>query len=189
MICQVCKKNVLSELTLCCPCCKTDLAVLYQLEDVQEKYVKNAKYRTLLEGNIAIQKDEKDKQIRKWKYRSTRFATMFLLFPLLYKCCTSPTKNDAAAVQYALMQRDSLFRYTEILQAQVIDLQRDTSALTSTKVKSIKHTLTEGETLSQLGTRFFNDKKAGYRIAKDNRLTAIEYAALPVGKTLIINFR
>ena len=189
MICQVCKKNVLSELTLCCPSCGTDLSVLHQLEDVQEKYVKNAKYRTLLEGNIATQKEEKKQQIRKWKHRSIRFAAMFLLFPLVYKCCFLPTKNDAAAVQYALMQRDSLAQYTQILQMQIIDLQQDTSALASTKVKSIKHTLSEGETLSQLGTRFFNDKKAGYRIAKDNRLTAIEYASLPVGKTLIINFR
>jgi hypothetical protein len=188
MICQVCKKNVLSELSLHCPACGTDLSVLRQLEDVQEKYVKNAKQRTYLEGSIITQKKEKENEISKWKRIATRVFSLVLLFPLIYKCCGTP-QIDTTATKYAIAQRDSIFQYSQMLKMQIIDLQQDTSALAATKVKTIKYTLAGGESLSELGLKFFNDKKAGYRIAKDNRLTAIEYTALPVGKTLLIKFR
>ena len=188
MICQVCKKNVLSELTMRCPSCGTDLSVLHKLEEVQDKYVKNAKYRTLLEGNIANQAQHKDAETAKWKRRSFRILALFLMIPLLYKYCFHEKNTNAITVAMPA-KNDSIVAYIANLETKINDLQQDTASLNATKTRRIYYTLTKGETLAELGIRFFNNKKAGFRIARDNRLSVDDYKELPVGKTLVINFR
>jgi hypothetical protein len=188
MVCQICKKNTLSELSVRCPACGTNISALRQLEDIQEKYIDNAKQRTYLEGSIITQQKAAEMEVSKWKRTSIRVFSLILLLPLICKCCGIP-KADESMAKRAIAQRDSIFQYSHVLEKQIVDLQRDTSALVATKVKSIKYTLIQGESLSELGLKFFNNRKAGYRIAKDNQLNATEYTKLPVGKTLIINFR
>jgi hypothetical protein len=188
MVCQICKKNTLSELSVRCSACGTNISALRQLEDIQEQYISTAKQRTYLEGNIITQQKAAEAEVSKWKRTTIRVFSLILLLPLICKCCGIP-KTDESETKHAIAQRDSIFQYSQMLETQIADLQRDTSALAATKVKSIKYTLVQGESLSELGLKFFNDRKAGYRIAKDNQLRETEYAKLPIGKTLVINFR
>jgi hypothetical protein len=188
MVCQICKKNTLSELSVRCSACGTNVSVLRQVEDIQEQYINTAKQRTYLEGNIITQQKAAEMEVSKWKRTAIRAFSLILLLPLICKCCGIP-KIDESVTKRAIAQRDSIFQYAQMLEVQIVDLQRDTSVLAATKVKSIKYTLVQGESLSELGLKFFNDKKAGYRIAKDNQLKTTEYTKLPVGKTLVINFR
>ncbi len=191
MNCPICSQQGLNEFSLRCPKCECDLTTLHKIDDIQEKYVANAKQRTFLEGEVLKNQKNADKEISIWKKKSNRYLALFLLLPLVYKFCLMP-KEDLQTTQklQILSLQDSINRFKiQQYETQIADLQKDTLALQATKKKSIKYTLTKGETLASLGIRFFGNKNAAYRIAKDNKITAAEYDELPVGKTLIINFR
>ncbi len=191
MNCPICSHQGLNEFSLRCPKCESDLTTLHKIDDIQEKYVANAKQRTFLEGEVLKNQKNADKEISIWKKKSNRYLALFLLLPLVYKFCLMP-KEDLQTTQKLqnLSLQDSVNRFKiQQYETQIADLQKDTLALQASKKKSIKYTLTKGETLASLGIRFFGNKNAAYRIAKDNLITASEYDELPVGKTLIINFR
>lgn len=191
MDCPVCSHKGFNEFSLRCPQCESDLTTLLKIDDIQEKYVANAKQRTFLEGEVLKNQKSAEKEIAVWKKKSNRYLALFLLLPLVYKFCLMPKEDPKVAIKLQeLSIQDSINRFKiQQYEAQIADLQRDTSALQASKKKSIKYKLVKGETLASLGIRFFGNKNAAYRIAKDNKITAFEYDELPVGKVVIINFR
>ncbi len=191
MNCPICNQKGLNDLAIRCSHCESDLTVLHQVSDIQEKYVANAKQRAYLEGEMQTYKVNAKENINSWKKKSNRYLALFLLLPLIYKFCFMPTSHpEVEKIAKELAIKDSINQYNlKQLESQVVDLQQDTAALSATVKKKIVYKLTKGETLAELGIRFFNDRKAGFRIARDNRLSVDEYKVLPIGQTLIINFR
>jgi hypothetical protein len=191
MNCPICSHQGLNEFSLRCPKCESDLTALHKIDDIQEKYVANAKQRTFLEGEVFSNQKNAEKEISVWKKKSNRYLALFLLLPLVYKFCLMPKQDPQLVMKLQILNiQDSINRFKiQQYEVQVADLERDTLALQASKKKRINYTLVKGETLASLGIRFFGNKNAAYRIAKDNKITAAEYDELPVGRTVIINFR
>ena len=186
MDCPICRKKDLSPLLPNCTDCKTDMKVVLTLNDQNERIVEMAKQRTELEGEIAILKKQNNKDSSHRRGQIFKILSLCLLLPFAFWICRKKTVAPPVMITLPSINADSIVQFYKL---QLIDLQQDSAAICTQKVRSIRYTLKKDDTLAALGELFYNNKYAGFRIARDNFLSVDDYKNLPTGKILKINFR
>jgi cell division protein FtsB len=193
MNCPICKHSDISELSIKCPECGSDLAQLTMIDQLEEKYVSDVKRRVALEGEQVFLKKAYEQEIAGYRRRTNRLIILLLLFPLLFKLCKKekPVLTDQQAKIESLQQEiNQMHRDKVALQHEISSLSTALESCRATQVRSVNYTIKEGDRLSELGLLFFNNMKAGYQIGNDNNIWS-DYTEthLKKGRVLKINFR
>jgi hypothetical protein len=188
MDCPICRKKELSPLLPECPNCKTSMKAVLMLNDQSTRLLDMAKQRIELEGELAISKKQNaaDSDIR--RSQMFKFLALLLILPFMVWICHKPKPTPVPVVANTISQH-TLDSLTQIHNTQIADFQQDISSLEAQKTHVIYYTLKKDETLEELGELFYNNKRAGFRIAKDNLLSVDDYKVLPTGKRLKIVLR
>lgn len=184
MDCPLCNHQDINPLVMHCPSCDADLAVLRMVGTIEEQYVDAVKGRITTEGALMQTKKEYEAVIGQQQSRFNKLILLLLLLPLMQWICGKKSPPPIVQeVEVAVPQTDSLnsLRSKIALQEKTID------ALKAQKGRTIRYLIREGDNLESIGYLFFNDRKAGYQIGKDNRIS--NENRLTVGDTLLINVR
>jgi hypothetical protein len=185
MDCPICRKKELSPLLPECTDCNTSMKAILMLNDQSTRLFDMAKQRIELEGELAISKKQnaEDSGIR--RSQMFKILSLLLILPLVVWVCHKPKPTPVIGV----LSQHELDSLTQIHNAQIADLQQDIASIEAQKIHAIYYTLKKDDTLEGLGELFYNNKRAGFRIAKDNLLSVDDYEILPTGKRLKIVLR
>ena len=192
MDCPICRKKELSPLQPQCTDCGTAMKVVLMLNDQNQKILDMAKQRVTLEGELALMRKNSDLDSGHRRGQVFKVLSLLMIFPLFLWIFHKPSTGTADKNLILKMQSttDSLLQLknTQITDYQQIAAQNEQS-LAAQKVKAIYYVLKKDDTLAELGELFYNNKTAGFRIAKDNQLSVDDYKILPTGKRIKIVFR
>jgi hypothetical protein len=144
-----------------------------------------AKQRIELEGELAISKKQNAEDSGVRRSQMFKFLSLLLILPLIVWICHKPKPMPVVNV----LSQHTFDSLTQIKNIQIADLQQDIASIEVQKTHTIYYTIKKDDTLEKLGELFYNNKRAGFRIAKDNLLSVDDYKILPTGKRLKIVLR
>ncbi len=180
MDCPVCHKKDISELSLYCPDCGTDLVQFVMLDQLEEKYVNVVKKRIAQEGELVQLQKQYEEDNSKSRRRINSLIFLLMLLPFWNYWCRP--KQIVKEIQPDLR--------VDTLSFKIDSLKKVEEMVRTNIVHKVQYRIKEGDNLESLGKLFYNNPQAGYQIGKDNNIESdFYYRRLPPGKTISIYFR
>ncbi len=145
---------------------------------LEERYNDLLKQRVALEGKLALNRRQAEKELAKARSKNKTYLFLLLLLPLL-TFWWNKTHYIKPLEQKTALQQDS-----------IVHLKLELAAIKKVKKDSIRYVIKKGDMLVTLGSLFFNDPAAGYQIGIDNGIASKEEQYhLKLGDTLTIHYR